>query len=97
MSSVIRWAQRCWSVPQSASSISGPAAFSEDGLSLLTPAEVQCPDASLDLVNELCGLTQDEIGREFGVTGYAVSQALRRAGQLRAESRKLDKTGRRRP
>jgi hypothetical protein len=44
-----------------------------------------------------CQRALREIGREFGVTGYAVSQALRRAEQLRAESRKLNKTGRRRP
>jgi hypothetical protein len=40
---------------------------------------------------ELCGLTQSEIGRVFGVGPYAVSKAVLRAAELARSNRRVGK------
>jgi hypothetical protein len=40
---------------------------------------------------ELCGLTQGEIGRAFGVGPYAVSKAVTRTGHLALSDRRVRK------
>jgi putative transposase len=47
--------------------------------------------AAMALAWELCGLTQSEIGRAFGVGPYAVSKAVARTGHLALSDRRLHK------
>ena len=46
---------------------------------------------AMALAWELCGLTQGEIGRAFGVGPYAVSKAVVRTGHLALSDRRLRK------
>ncbi|MBI4515138.1 MAG: transposase [Deltaproteobacteria bacterium] len=72
--------------------VSRRAGVRRENLERPTPGRVNLARlAAVQVAWELCGATQGEIGAACGVTPFAVSKMLRRAGALKATDRKFRK------